>query len=168
MRRVLTVLVCVIVVIGSLVWFVNKYLGIEAHAIAERLWPSPTTEQLETRKLREIAGWFSINCGHIRRHQNSDVAISCATNALTARKPFYISFDFIGFDSTGIIGLAANRSGKVFQVTTDQLGRGAFAATATSGPIRKMTVARCEKPPVEETSTSYPVNHFLSCRTTSD
>jgi hypothetical protein len=112
--RLLTVVVCAMVVIGSLVWFVNKYFGIEAHAIAERLWPIPTAEQLETRKLRDIAGWFSVNCGHIRRHENADVAISCATNALTARKPFYISFDFIGFDSRGIIGLAADHSGKVF------------------------------------------------------
>src|SRR5215831_11226731 len=111
MRRLLTVVVCAIVVIGSFVWFVNKYFGIEAHAMTERLWPTPTAEQFETRKLRDIAGWFSVNCGHIRRHENADVAISCAKNALTARKPFYISFDVLGFDSTGIIGLAANHSG---------------------------------------------------------
>ena len=60
---------------------------------------------------------------------------------------------------------AADHSGKVFQVTIDQLGRDAFAAIATSGPIRTMTVVRCERPPVEETSTSYPINHLLSCRT---
>lgn len=168
MRRLVVFVVCAIVAIGSLAWFIDKYFGIEAHAMAERLWPTPTTEQLETRKLREIAGWFSVNCGHIRRHENADVAISCATSALTAQKPFYISFDIIGLDSKGIVGLAADHSGKVFQVTTDQLGRGAFAAIATSGPIRKMTVARCEKPPVEETTTSYPVNHFLSCRTSAD
>jgi len=160
MRR-LTICVGALVVIGFSMWFVNKYFGIEAHAIRMWLWPPPTIEQVEARKLRSLAGWFSLNCGHVRRHEKADAAISCATLALSARKGFYVSFDYVGVDSTGVIGLAGNRSGTVFQVEANQLGRGELAMIATSGPVRTVTVIRCEKSPAEETS--FPSNRYLSC-----
>ena len=163
-RRAFATTVCALIVVASSVWFVNKYFGIEAHAMAVRLRPPVTAEQVETRKLHSIAGWFSLNCGHVRHRENADSAISCATNALNNRKPFYVSFNFIGLDSTGVIGLAANRNGTVFQVTTDELGRGAFGRIGTSGPIRTVTVAGCQKPPIDQTS--FPGNRYLVCLTT--
>jgi len=162
-RRAFAMGICALVVVACSVWFVNKYFGIEAHAMTVRLWPPSAAEQVETRKLHSIAGWFSLNCGHVRHRENAEFAISCATDALKTRKPFYVSFDFIGLDSTGVIGLAGNRNGAVFQVTTDELGRGAFGMIGTSGPIRTVTVNRCQKPPIEQTS--FPANWYLVCLT---
>lgn len=161
MKR-LAVCIGALVLIGCSVWFIDKYFGIEAHAIAVRLWPPPSVDKIETRQLRKIAGWFSLDCGYVRHHENADAAISCATSALRARKSFYVSFDFVGIDSRGVIGVAANRSGEVFQVTTDQLGGGYLGMVATSGIVRTLTVSRCGKPPFEERS--YPSNRYLVCR----
>src|SRR5215472_4316614 len=92
-RRTIIACLSSLVFIGCSVWFVNKYFGIEARSLAERLWPPPTIEQVERRHLRKIAGWLSLDCGHVHRHKNADAAISCATSALSARKPFYVSFE---------------------------------------------------------------------------
>ena len=163
-RHTLIILVSVLVLIGSATWFVHKYFAVEAETLAKQVWPDPSAEQVEIRKLRGIAGWFSIDCGHVLHRQDADAAISCATKALRTREPFYVSFDYIGTDSTGVIGLAGDRSSRVFKVTTDELGRGAFGMISTSGPNRTVTFRLCDKGPVEETS--YPANRYLSCPVT--
>jgi len=160
-RTIVTIAVSALVVVGVSVWFLNKYFGIEARLLLLRLWPPPSVEQVERRNLCKIAGWFSINCGHVRHRQNADPAISCATSALKAGKPFYVSFDYVGMDSTGATGLAANSKGTVYQVTTDQLGGGAFGYIATSGTVRTVSITPCQRPPTEHTS--YPANRVLSC-----
>ncbi len=80
---------------------------------------------------------------------------------MKARKPFYVSFDFIGIDSTGSVGLAANRDGDLFEVTTDQLGRGAFGAVANGGTVQNVTVTSCGTAPTYHVS--YGGTHYLSC-----
>ena len=162
MSRALIVGICAsLLIVACSIWFINKYFGIEAHALALRVWPAPTTEEVEKRKLRSIAGWFSLNCGHVRYHENAGSAISCATNALKTRKPFYVSFDYVGLDVGGAIGLAANRNGEVFQVMTTQLTYASLGGIVTSGPVHTVTVTRCEKPPVE--TPSHAENRYLWC-----
>ncbi len=57
------------IVIGFSIWFVNKYFWLEAHSLIARFWPPPTVEQVEQEQLRRIAGWFSLDCGHVRHRE---------------------------------------------------------------------------------------------------
>ena len=162
MSRALTVGTCAsLLIVACSIWFLNKYFGIEAHALARRVWPAPTIENVEKGKLRNIAGWFSLNCGHVGHRGDGDAAMSCATNALKTRKRFYVSFDYVGLDSGGAIGLAANRKGEVFQVMTTQLTYAPPDAIVASDPVRTVTVTRCEKPPVK--TPSHAENQYLWC-----
>jgi len=140
--------------------FVNRYFGIEARALAMRLWPPPAAEQVEIRKLRKIAGWFSRDCGHVRHLEDPNRAITCAQSALRAGQQFYVAFDYVGIDSHGTTGLALNAEGDVYEVNTDQLGRGTFEPVA-SVPRVAVTDTRCEQPPFEQTS--FHNNRYLTC-----
>jgi hypothetical protein len=131
-----------------------------------RIWPPPTTQQIEARQLRKIAGWFSLDCGHVPRHKDADPAIACAMNALRSHERFRVSFDYVGLDSHGTTGLAANSVGEVYEVTTDELGVGWAGAIATAGSLRNVTVTRCDRAPVEKMS--YPANRLLSCTAAAD
>jgi hypothetical protein len=146
---------------GGSAWFINKYFGIEAQVLAARLWPPPTAQQVEVHQLRKIAGWFSLDCGHVRHREDADRAISCAKSALRTRRPFYVAFDYVGFDSHGTSGLAANSKGDVYEVHTDEMGRGWGGYVATTGTARTVTVMPCQKAPIEETS--HPANRNLTC-----
>ena len=159
--RHLAIAVLGFVALGGSAWFINKYFGIEAEALAERLWPPPTAQQVEVRQLRKLAGWCSLDCGHVRHLEDADRAIACAQGALRTRQPFYVAFDFVGFDSHGTTGLAANSKGAVYEVQTDEIGHGWGGAMRTTGLVRSVTVTRCEKAPVEQTS--YPANRDLTC-----
>lgn len=145
------------------VWFINKYFGVEAQALAVRIWPPPTTDQVENRQLRKIAGWFSLDCGHVHYRENADPAIACAENALKTGRRFYVAFDFRGFDSHGTTGLAANSEGAVFEVVTEQLTGGWGGYVHNDGRVHMPTVLPCKKAPIEQTA--YPANRFLSCLT---
>jgi|SRR5271165_649529 len=145
--------------IGCSIWFIEKYFGIEAHAVAARLWPPATADQIEERQLHSIAGWFSADCGHVQHREDADRAIACAQGALKSGQRFYVAFDYVGLDSHGITGLARNSEGKVYEVVTDDLGRGAFGAV--NRHVRNVTVTRCEVAPTERTS--YPANRYLTC-----
>jgi hypothetical protein len=140
-------------------WFINKFFGIEAQALVTRLWPPSSANQVEARRLHAIAGWFSIDCGRVRHRENADHAIACAQDALKSRRRFYVAFDYVGVDSQGVTGLARNSEGEVFEVRTDDLGRGALGAV--SRHARTATVTRCEVAPTERTS--YPANRYLTC-----
>ena len=141
---------------GCSVWFINKYFWIEVQTVKERLWPPPTAEQVEVRQLRNIAGWFSLDCGHVRRHEDADRAIACAQKALAMRQRFYVAFDFVGIDSHGATGLAAGWRGVIYEATTDQpLGYS----------VPKPDVNRCEKPPYEKTDSR---NRYMTCWTAAD
>jgi hypothetical protein len=142
-------------------WFVNKYFALEARSIVAHLWPTSTAQQVEIQRLRQIAGWFALDCGYVPHREDAGSAIACARDALKAHRRFYVAFDFIGVDSRGAIGLASNCAGVVSEVTTDELGHGAFAHVGIAGIVRRTTVIRCKKPPVEQNS--YPANRYLSC-----
>jgi hypothetical protein len=148
------------------VWFVNKYFGIEARALPVRLWPPPTVDQDELRQLRKIAGWFSLDCGHVRRREDADRAIACVQGALRTGQQFYVAFDYVGLDSHGATGLASNPRTGVYEVDTDELGRGWGGYVATTGIVRTVTVTHCETAPIEQTS--YPANRYLTCLATSN
>jgi hypothetical protein len=158
-RRLATALLAFIALVGGSAWFINKYFGIEAQALVARLWPPSTANQVEARQLHAIAGWFSIDCGHVRHRDDADHAIACAQDALESRQRFYVAFDYVGVDSHGVIGLARNSEGEVYEVRTDDLGRGALGAV--SRHARTATVTRCEAAPTERTS--YPANRYLTC-----
>jgi len=126
-----------------------------------RLWPTPTADQVEIQQLQKIAGWFSLYCDHIRHHEDADRAINCAQGALRTGQRFYLAFDYVGLDSHGTTGLAANAEGRVYEVDTDELGRGIFELVATTSPRTKVTVTHCEQPPIEQVSFSN--DRFLTC-----
>jgi hypothetical protein len=140
---------------------VDKYFSIEAHDLRVRLWPPPTLVQLERQRLQKTAGWLSIDCGYVRQGESADAAISCATHALKSRKAFQVSFDFIGMDTTGVIGIAGNRNGEVFEVRTEELGHAALRGITTSGASRSVSVIRCEKSPIE--LSLYDTDRYLLC-----
>ena len=142
-------------------WFINKYFGEEAEALAVRIWPPPRTDQVENKELRKVAGWFSFDCGHTRYRENADRAIACAQEALRLRRRFYVAFDFKGLDSHGTTGLAANSKGAVYEVVTEQLTGGWGGYVSNDGRVRTPTVILCKKAPVEQTS--IPANRYLSC-----
>ena len=151
---------------GGSAWFINKYFGIEAEALAGRLWPPPTAQQVEVRQLRKIAGWFSLDCGHVRHREDADPAIACAQGALRTRRPFRVAFDYVGVDSHGVTGLAANSKGTVYEVQTDELGHGWGGAVRTTGRVRSVTVTRCQEAPIEHTS--WLANRDLTCHADSN
>lgn len=160
-RTVATVLLSIAFVIGFSIWFIEKYFWLDAQSLIVRLWPPPTTGQVEHKQLRQIAGWLSLDCGHVRYREDADGAITCARDALRARRPFYVAFDVRGIDSHGTTGLAANSEGTVYQVETDQLTGGWAGYVPNSGQVRTPTVIRCTKAPGEVTV--LPANRFLSC-----
>jgi hypothetical protein len=153
-------LVLLAVASGS-VWFIKKYFLLEANALVMRIWPPPSTQQAEERQLRKIAGWFSRDCGHVPRHGDADAAIACANAAMKAGQRFYVSFDYVGLDSHGTTGLARDSQRRVYEVTADELGQGAFGSVATAGRVLNVTVTSCETAPIERTS--YPANRYLTC-----
>jgi hypothetical protein len=160
-RRLATALLAFVALGGGSAWFIHKYFGIEAQGLAARLWPTTTAQQVEVRQLRKIAGWFSLDCGHVRYRENADRAIACAEDALRARRRFYIAFDSRGFDSHGTTGLAANSEGAVYEVVTGQLTGVWGGYVRNDGRVHKPTIVLCQKAPFEQTS--YPANRFLSC-----
>jgi hypothetical protein len=158
-RRLAAALLAFVALGGGSVWFINKYFGIEAGALVARLWPPSTAYQVEVRQLHTIAGWFSIDCGHVRHREDADHAIACAQGALKSGQRFFVAFDYVGVDSHGVTGLARNSEGEVYEVSTDDLGRGIFGTV--SRHARTVTVTRCEVAPTERTS--YPANRYLTC-----
>jgi hypothetical protein len=155
------VLLSFAIVIGFSVWFVEKYFWIEAHSVIVRFWPPPTVERVEHKKLRQIAGWLSLDCGHVRHREDADPAISCALDALKSGRRFYVAFDVVGLDSHGTTGLALSAEGVLYQVDTDQMSGGWAGYVCCSRRISDPQVYRCKKPPTEEIS--YPANRSLSC-----
>jgi hypothetical protein len=147
--------------IGFSIWFVNKYFRLEAHSFIARVWPPLTAEQVEQTQLRRIAGSFSLDCGHVRHRDNASRAIACAEEALKTGRRFHVSFDFVGVDSHGATGLASNSKHEVYEVVTDELGRGLLGSVGTTGTVRTTNVRRCENSPVEQTSP--PANRYLTC-----
>jgi hypothetical protein len=160
-QRLAIAVLAFVAVGGCSAWFINKYFGIEARALAMRLWPPPTADQVEVRQLRKVAGWFSLDCGHVRHREDADRAVACAQGALRTRRRFYVAFDYVGLDSHGTTGLAANSEGAVYEVSTGELGHGVFGYVGTTGIVRTVTVTRCEKTPIEQIS--YPANRYLTC-----
>jgi hypothetical protein len=161
MLRLAFVVFGLVAFVSCSAWFIHRYFGIEAHALVVRLWPPPTPDQIEVKQVRKIAGWFSLDCGHVRHREDADYAITCAQNALKTGRRFYVAFDYVGLDSHGTSGLASDAEGRLFEVNTDELGRGIFGRIATAGPAIKVTVTRCQQPPIE--LTSFPSNRHLTC-----
>jgi len=154
-------LLSALVVIGFSVWFINKYFWIEAHSVTVRLWPPLTVEQLERKQLRRIAGWFSLDCGHVRHREDADAAISCALQAFKSRERFYVAFDYVGLDSHGTTGLALDAQGVLYQVETDQMGGGFGGYICCGQRATEPRVYRCNQRPTERVS--IPANRDLSC-----
>jgi hypothetical protein len=138
------------IVIGFSTWFVNKYFWIEAHSVIARFWPPPTAEQVEQKQLRRIAGWSSLDCGHVHHRGDAGPAISCALQALESGRRFYVAFDYVGLDSHGTIGLALNAQGVLYEVDTDQMGGGWGGYVCCGRRISEPQVRRCKKAPTEQ------------------
>lgn len=149
------------ILMGFSVWFVQKYFWIEAHAVIVRLWPPPTVGQVEHKRLRQIAGWFALDCGHVRHRDDADPAISCALEALKSGRRFYVAFDYVGLDSHGTTGLAFGSEGALYQVDTDQMSGGWAGHVCCSQRVSEPEIYRCKEAPTEQIS--YPANRSLSC-----
>jgi hypothetical protein len=137
-------------------WSVQKYFGIEAHALAMRLWPPQTADKVAAKKVHEIAGWFAQDCGHVRHRQDADASISCVHDALRAGRRFRVAFDWFGFDSHGTVGLAANSTG-VYEVDTEEYRYGLIVPTVTV----LTNVTHWQEHPIE--ITLFPASRILSC-----
>ena len=161
-KRIVLIALSFLIVLSSSVWFISKYYALEANAVTNvvvgKLWPRPTTQQVEIRRLRQLSGWFSRDCGHVRRHSDADAAIACAQSSLKAGQTFYVSFDYVGIDSHGTIGLAADSNRTVYEVTTDD---GWYEDKGTLRSGVNVTVVRCKTPPIEQTSDQR--NRYLTC-----
>jgi len=161
MRRTLAAVLLSSVVVIGFSMFIEKYFWIEAHSVIARLWPPPTVEQVEQKELRRIAGWFSLDCGHVRHREDAGPAISCALQALKSGRRFYVAFDYVGLDSHGVTGLVSNPEGVLYRVDTDQMGSGWAGYVCCGRRVSKPQIYRCKKPPTEWVS--YPANRSLSC-----
>ena len=159
--RVVAVALCLALAAG-MAWFAHKYFAVQLSELVARLWPPATTEQIETRRLHKISGWFSRDCGHVPRHGDADAAIACANDALRSGKRFYVSFDYVGIDSHGTSGLAMGADRKVYEVVTDDLRGGAVGALNIRDGNVNVDVIGCESAPVERTG--FRANRFLTCR----
>ena len=161
-RRIAITSTFVVVLAILSAWFVHKYFWLEASNLAVRLWPPPTAAQVELRNLRRIAGWFSLDCGHVRYRQDADAAIVCAQGALKAGRRFYVSFDGKGIDSHFSTGIAADSTGAVFEVFTNEMP-GVAGYADNLGIWRTETITRCAPGTVEEVS-NFWANRYLQCR----
>jgi len=160
-RRVAITSLLVVVIGICSSWFIHKYFWLEACDLAVWLWPPPTAAQIEQRHLRKIAGWFSLDCGHVRYHKNADAAIACAQGALKTGRRFHVSFDSIGWDSHFTIGLAANSVRAVYEVDTNEMP-GVVGYSDNIGIGRTVTVTRCAAGTIAEVS-NYRANRYLHC-----
>jgi hypothetical protein len=147
--------------IGFSAWFIERYFVIEAHVIAVLLWPPATAWQRESRELRKVAGWFSIDCGHVKHREDADTAIACANQAIQSRHPFYVAFDWVGIDARGTLGIAGNSGGVLYEVDCEEFGRGWAGAVGPGTHIEPLRVTRCQEQPTVRMS--YPANRYLSC-----
>ena len=148
-------------IVSFSVWFVDKYFWTEAHSVIGRIWPPPTVQQVEHKKLRQIAGWFAVDCGNVRHRGDAGPPISCALKALRSGQRFYVAFDYVGLDSHGTTGLALDAEGVLYQVYTNQMGGGWAGYVCCGQHVSEPQIYRCKKPPTEEIS--YPANRSLSC-----
>lgn len=71
------------------------------------------------KRLRAISGDRAINCGRTKVDGTEGQALECARNAISAKRPFFVRFDFWGFDSSVSDGFAGAKSGNVYQVVFD-------------------------------------------------
>src|SRR4051812_36797660 len=97
--------ICALAVLATCI-VLNKYFGVEIEAMKFRLFPPPTVRQVEWKHLRRTAGWFSRDCGVVKLHEDPTTSISCASDAIRQHHSFRVAFEWVGWDSRGLIGLA--------------------------------------------------------------
>ena len=158
-RKILIAALCILAVL-AMFWFLDKYFAVEVEAKVFRLFPPPTVQQVESERLRRTAGWFSRDCGTVKLHEDPTSSISCASDAMRQHHSFRVAFEWVGWDSRGLIGLAGTSSGDIYEITTDELSAGGGLFNAR--PRQDVTVQKCEKPP-REISFGFRGTRIFSC-----
>ena len=79
---------------------------------------------LMDRRMRLIAGNDALDCGRVRVGGDPKASLTCAREAISKKRAFFVRLDSFGIDSFLSDGFAGNGSGKVYSVTFDSLGLG--------------------------------------------
>lgn len=77
---------------------------------------------LMDRRMRLIAGNDALDCGRVKVGGDPKASLTCARQAISKKRAFFVRLDSFGQDSFLSYGFAGNGSGKVYSVTFDSLG----------------------------------------------
>ncbi len=77
---------------------------------------------LMDRRMRLIAGNDALDCGRVKVGGDPKASLTCARQAISKKRAFFVRLDSFGMDSFLSYGFAGNGSGKVYSVTFDSLG----------------------------------------------
>ena len=72
------------------------------------------------REARWLAGWRSVDCGHIRLRSDANPAIDCALYAFREHRPFRVRFDLQGINSSPSQGVVFTPAGEVVELFYDR------------------------------------------------
>ena len=99
-------------------------------------------DQLD-RQARSLAGWRSLNCGHVGLRGNANPAIDCALSAYRQGRPFRVRFDLQGLTSPSE-GVVFTPGGDLFELFYD---RRSADSLLTGYYINERLIARrCQRP----------------------
>lgn len=76
------------------------------------------------RRMRLIAGNDALDCGRVKVSADPKASLSCARQAISKKRAFFLRLDSFGTDSFLSDGFAGDASGKVYAVAFDSLGWG--------------------------------------------
>ena len=100
------------------------------------------------KQLLEIAGDAAFDCGSVPLSQPAGSSATCATEALAARKPFFVAFQVRGIDSQIWDGLALGSDGqsRIVRFDSDPSGGHRFFARP------RVSIDPCSSPKLPEQS----------------
>jgi hypothetical protein len=82
-------------------------------------WAQDQRQQMITHRLKELAGNAAVDCGLVRGYQDPTSRTDCALEAFSAKKPFYVRYEFVGFDIMDgelIVGFVAQNFRQVVEL----------------------------------------------------
>jgi hypothetical protein len=82
-------------------------------------WAQDQRQQLITHRVKELAGNVAVDCGLVCGYQDPASRTDCALEAFAAKKPFYVRYEFVGFDFMDgemIVGFIAQNARQVVEV----------------------------------------------------
>ena len=93
------------------------------------------------RRARELAGWFSRDCGRLAPEATSKQLNECVQDAFASAKPFRVRYDIRGKDSVVSIALVRTKPGQLYTLIQDDMSSGTRWR-------QELTSRRCPEPTV--------------------